>query len=128
MRSPFSQSEAIEYRADRRIIQLRMLSAVLVMLSGLLTLTAILPIPGYMTLVVLMIFYPMHLEGKSVRERFYRWSGVLFLFALAGASLMLASQYGLDGHAGTRCRAGSSGCKRANGARLCIETPVFGNH
>ncbi|WP_029333524.1 hypothetical protein [Exiguobacterium oxidotolerans] len=86
MRSTFSQSEAIEYRTDRRIIKLRILSALLVLLSGLLTLTDILPIPGYITLVVLMLFWPMHLEGKSVRERFYRWSGVLFLFALAGSS------------------------------------------
>lgn len=86
MKSPFAMSEVMDFRADRRIIKLRILSALLVLLSGLLTLTDILPIPGYITLVVLMIFYPTHLEGKSVRERFYRWSGVLFLFALAGSS------------------------------------------
>ncbi len=85
-RSPFALSKAIDCRADRRIIKLRILSALLVLLSGLLTLTDILPIPGYITLVVLMLFWPMHLEGKSAHVRMYRWSGALFLFALAGSS------------------------------------------
>ncbi len=85
-RSPFALSEAMDFRADRRIIKLRILSALLILLSGLLTLTDILPIPGYITLVVLIIFYPTHIEGKSVRARMYSWSGALFLFALAGSS------------------------------------------
>lgn len=85
-RSPFALSKAMDFRADRRIIKLRILSALLILLSGLLTLTDILPIPGYITLVVLIIFYPTHIEGKSVRARMYRWSGALFLFALAGSS------------------------------------------
>ena len=70
-RSPFALSKAIDCRADRRIIKLRILSALLVLLSGLLTLTDILPIPGYITLVVLMLFWPMHLEGKSAHVRMY---------------------------------------------------------
>ncbi|MFX4306606.1 hypothetical protein F8N00_14540 [Exiguobacterium sp. A1_3_1] len=86
IRSPFALSEAMDFRADRRIIKLRILSALLILFSGLLTLTDILPIPGYITLVVLMIFWPMHLEGKSARTRMYRWSGALFMFALAGSS------------------------------------------
>ncbi|WP_368915084.1 hypothetical protein [Exiguobacterium acetylicum] len=85
-RSPFALSKAMDFRADRLIIKLRILSALLILLSGLLTLTDILPIPGYITLVVLIIFYPTHIEGKSVRARMYRWSGALFLFALAGSS------------------------------------------
>lgn len=86
MRSPFALSKEMDFRADRRIIKLRILSALLILLSGLLTLTDILPIPGYITLVVLMIFWPIDLEGKSARTRMYRWSGALFLFALAGSS------------------------------------------
>lgn len=84
--SPFALSKAIDFRADRRIIKLLILSALLILLSGLLTLTDILPIPGYITLVVLIIFYPIHIEGKSVRTRMYRWSGAFFMFALAGSS------------------------------------------
>ena len=86
IRSPFALSEVMDFRSDRRIIKLRILSALLVLLSGLLTLTDILPIPGYITLVVLMLFWPMHLEGKSAHVRMYRWSGALFMFALAGSS------------------------------------------
>ncbi|MER2125265.1 MAG: hypothetical protein ABS936_14495 [Exiguobacterium indicum] len=86
LRMPFTQSEVMDFRSDRRIIKWRILSALLILLSGLLTLTGSLSIPGYITLVVLMIFWPMHLEGKSARTRFYRWSGALFMFALAGSS------------------------------------------
>ncbi|WP_410503023.1 hypothetical protein RIF24_07175 [Exiguobacterium acetylicum] len=96
MKSPFGMSEVMDFRADRRIIKLRILSALLILLSGLLTLTDILPIPGYITLVVLMLFWPMHLEGKSARVRIYRWSGVLFMFALAGSSKNYLSSINLS--------------------------------
>ena len=43
-RSPFALSKVMDFRSDRRIIKLRILSALLVLLSGLLTLTDILPI------------------------------------------------------------------------------------
>ncbi|MGH1334308.1 MAG: hypothetical protein ACRAUM_10715 [Exiguobacterium indicum] len=86
IRSPFALSEAMDFRADRRIIKLRILSALLILFSGLLTLTGSLPIPGYVTFVVLTLFWPSDLEGKSARARFYFWSGGLFLFALAGSS------------------------------------------
>lgn len=86
IRLPFALSEVMDFRVDRRIIKLRILSALLILFSGLLTLTDILPIPGYITLVVLMIFWPIDLEGKSTRTRMYRWSGALFMFALASSS------------------------------------------
>jgi len=86
IRSPFALSKVMDFRADRRIIKLRILSALLILLSGLLTLTGILPIPGYIPLIVLMIFWPIDLEGQSARTRMDRWSGTLFLFALAGSS------------------------------------------
>lgn len=86
IRSPFALSKAMDFRADRRIIKWRILSALLTLLSGLLTLTGSLPIPGYVTFVVLTLFWPRDLEGKSACARFYRWSGALFLFALAGSS------------------------------------------
>jgi len=96
MKSYFAMSEVMDFRADRRIIKLRILSALLVLLSGLLTLTDILPIPGYITFVVLVLFWPRHLEGKSARARFYRWSGGLFLFALAGSSKNYLSSINLS--------------------------------
>ncbi|MDI3235127.1 hypothetical protein QK289_08930 [Exiguobacterium antarcticum] len=86
LKSPFSQSEAMDYRADRRNIKLRLLSALLLMLCGLSTLTGLLPIPGYVPLVFLPFFYPIYIEGKTARARFYRWSGGAFMFILAGTS------------------------------------------
>ena len=101
LKSHLPQSEAMDYRADRRNIKLRLLSALLLMLCGLSTLTGLLPIPGYIPLVFFPFFYPIY-EGKTARARFYRWSGGVFFFVLAGSSKDYLKPFNLSAN-GTVC-------------------------
>ncbi|OIN66350.1 hypothetical protein BLD48_11155 [Exiguobacterium sp. KRL4] len=102
LKSHLPQSEAMDYRADRRNIKLRLMSALLLMLCGLSTLTGLLPISGYIPLVYLPFFYPIYIEGKTARARFYRWSGGIFLFILAGTSKDYLEPFNLSAN-GTVC-------------------------
>ena len=102
LKAPFSQSEAMNYRADRCNIKLRLLSALLLVLCGVSTLTGLLPIPGYIPLVFLSFFYPIYIEGKTARARCYRWSGGVFFFVLAGSSKDYLKPFNLTAN-GTVC-------------------------
>ena len=96
VRASINLSKAMDFRSERRFIKLRILSALFILLSGLLTLTIVLPIPGYVTFAVLIFFWPIYLEEKSAHARFYRWSGALFMFALAGSSKNYLSSINLS--------------------------------